>query len=88
MTGTRDVTPQPGMRQLPTRRASLLGLLVWWVAIAAGVSLLAAALVDVAYSRVVYFLVVMPVCGVLLFPAAWAANRWLTRVIVPWVRRP
>jgi len=45
--------------------------------LAAVVGLVAAALVDVAYSRVVYLFVVMPVGGVLLFPAAWAANRVL-----------
>lgn len=69
------------------RQTSWLGLLVWWVAIATLGSLVAAALVDVAYSRAVYLLVVMPVGGVLLFPAAWAANRWLTPVIGSRIRR-
>jgi hypothetical protein len=48
---------------------------------------MAAALVDVAYNRAVYLFVVVPIAGVLLFPAAWAANRWLTPVISGWVRR-
>jgi hypothetical protein len=65
-----------------------LGLLLWWLGIAAFIGLVAAALVDVAYARVVYVFVVMPVGALLLFPAAWAANRWLTPVIVSWVRRP
>jgi len=46
------------------------------VGIAVVVSLIAAALVDVVYSRVVYLFAVMPIAGVLLFPVAWAANRW------------
>ena len=44
-------------------------------------------LVDVAYSRFVYYFIVMPVGGVLLFPAAYAANRWLTPVLSSWIRR-
>lgn len=68
-------------------RPTRIGLLVWWVAIAVVVSLMAAALVDVAYNRVIYFFVVVPIGSVLLFPAAWAANRWLTPVIRGWVRR-
>jgi hypothetical protein len=64
-----------------SRRSSLWGVLVWWIAIGVVASLVLAALVDVAYSRVVYLFVVMPVGGVLLFPAAWAANRWLTPMI-------
>lgn len=72
---------------MQTRRASVFGLLIWWLGIAAVASLVAAALVDVAYSRVVYLFVVVPVGGVLLFPAAWAANRWLTPMIGSWVNR-
>lgn len=64
-----------------SRRPSRVGLLVWWIGIAVVGGLIAAALIDVAYSRVVYLFVVMPIGGVLLFPAAWAANRWLTPVI-------
>ena len=71
-----------------SRRPTLAGLLVWWVGIAAVASLVAAALVDVAYSRIVYLFVVMPVAGILVFPAAWAANRWLTPVIGSRIRRP
>jgi hypothetical protein len=76
------------MPPMPSRRPSVVALLVWWVGIAAVVGLVAAALIDVAYSRVVYFFVVMPVAGVLLFPAAWAANRWLTPPIISRLRRP
>lgn len=68
-------------------RSSLWGVLVWWIAIGVVASLLLAALVDVAYSRVVYLFVVMPVGGVLLIPAAWAANRWLTPMIGSRIKR-
>jgi hypothetical protein len=70
-----------------SRRLSLWGVLVWWIAIGVVASLVLAALVDAAYSRVVYVFVVMPVGGVLLFPAAWAANRWLTPMIGSRIRR-
>jgi hypothetical protein len=66
---------------------SRLGLLVWWVAIAVVGSLVAAALVDVVYNRVVYLFVVVPIAGVLLFPVAWAMNRWITPLITSWLRR-
>lgn len=62
------------------------GLLVWWLGIAVVGALVAAALVDVAYSRMVYLFVVMPIGGMLLFPIAWAANRWLTPVLASWLR--
>jgi hypothetical protein len=75
------------MPNTQSHRPSLVGLLVWWIGIAAVVSLAAAALVDVEYSPVVYLFIVMPVGGVLLFPAAWAANRWLTPVIGSRIRR-
>lgn len=78
MTGDPERDSPIGNAPLESRRPSLVGLLVWWVGIAAVGGLVAAALVDVTYSRVVYLFVVMPVGGVLLFPAAWAANRWLT----------
>lgn len=68
-------------------RSSLWGLLLWWIAIGIVSSLFLAALVAVAYSRVVYLFVVMPVGAVLLFPAAWAANRWLTPMIGSRIRR-
>ncbi len=44
-------------------------------------------LVGVVYSRFVYYLVVGPIFGVLLFPMAWAANRWLTPMLSSWMRR-
>jgi len=64
-----------------------LGLFIWWLGIAVVGSLIASALVDVAYSRIIYLFVVMPVGGVLLFPIAYAANRWLTPVFGSWLRR-
>ena len=64
-----------------------MGVFVWWFGIAVVAALIAAALVDIAYSRVIYLFVVMPIGGVLLFPAAYAANRWLTPVISTWLRR-
>lgn len=87
MTGNEDMTQQPETRPTQPRRNSLVGLLVWWVGIAAVASLLAASLVDAAYSRFVYYFIVMPVGGVLLFPAAYAANRWLTPLIAAQFRR-
>ncbi|HSS61813.1 MAG TPA: hypothetical protein VLK30_10205 [Candidatus Limnocylindrales bacterium] len=57
----------------------------WWVGIAIVLSVVARVLVDVAYSRFVYFFVVMPIGGVLLFPAAYAANRWLTPALRTWL---
>lgn len=66
---------------MQSRRPSVAGLVVWWVGIGVVGALIAAALIDVAYSRVAYLFVVMPVGGVLLFPVAWAANRWLTPLI-------
>ena len=77
---------EPNSR-VQSHRPSLLGVLVWWIAIGVVASLVLAALVDVAYSRVVYLFVVMPIGGVLLFPAAWAANRWLTPMIGSRIRR-
>ena len=68
-------------------RPSRLGLLVWWLGIAAVAGLIAAAFLDIAYSRLIYVVVVMPIGGVLLFPAAYAANRWLTPVISLWLGR-
>lgn len=65
----------------PSRRPSRVGLLLWWISLALVGGVLAWSLIDVAYSRVMYLVVVMPICGVLLFPAAWAANRWLTPMI-------
>lgn len=68
-------------------RRSVVGVFVWWFGIAVVAALIAAALVDIAYSRVIYLFVVMPIGGVLLFPAAYAANRWLTPVISTWLGR-
>jgi len=70
-----------------SHRPSLWGVLVWWIAIGVVASLVLAALVDVAYPRVVYLFVIMPIGGVLLFPAAWVANRWLTPMIGSRIRR-
>jgi len=64
-----------------------LRLLVWWLAIGVAGAVVAAALIDVAYSRFVYYSVVMPIGGVLLFPVAYAANRWLTPLARSWLRR-
>jgi len=64
-----------------------LRLLVWWLGIAITGAIVAAALIDVAYSRFVYYFVVMPIGGVLLFPLAYAANRWLTPLVSSWFRR-
>jgi hypothetical protein len=64
-----------------------LGLFIWWLAIGVAGAIIAAALINVAYSRFVYYFVVMPIAGVLLFPVAYAANRWLTPVLGSWLRR-
>jgi hypothetical protein len=69
-----------------SRRPSLLGVLVWWISIAPVGGLIAWALIDVAYSRVVYLFIVM-VGGVLLFPVASAANRLLTPAFSSRLRR-
>jgi hypothetical protein len=61
--------------------APLIRLLLWWIALAIVGGILATALIDVAYTRVVYLFVVMPIGGVLLFPAAYVANRWLTPLL-------
>jgi len=45
------------------------------------------ALVDSAYSRTVYLFVVMPVAGIMLFPIAYIANRWLSPVLSSWLTR-
>lgn len=50
-------------------------------------ALILAALVDHAYSRFVYWFIVVPIGGVLLFPAAYAANGWLTSLISGWLSR-
>ena len=73
---------------MQSRRHSVFGVLVWWIGIGVVASLVLAALVDVAYSRAVYLFIVMPIGGVLLFPAAWAANRWLTPAIASRISRP
>ncbi len=66
---------------------SRLQLFIWWLGIAIVGSIIALGLVDVAYSRFVYYFVVMPIGGVLLFPLAYAANRWLTPALSSWLRR-
>jgi len=69
------------------RQPSLAGLLVWWLGIAVVSSLIAAAFIDVAYSRPIYLFVVVPIGGLLLFPVAYAANRWLTPMVNGWLGR-
>jgi len=64
-----------------------LRLFTWWLGIAVVGAVIAAALVNVAYSGFVYYFVVMPIGGVLLFPLAYAANRWLSPVLSSWLRR-
>ncbi|TMD91887.1 MAG: hypothetical protein E6I73_03035 [Chloroflexi bacterium] len=64
-----------------------LRLFLWWLAIGVAGAIVAAPLIDVAYSRFVYYFVVMPIGGVLLFPVAYAANRWLTPLARLWPRR-
>jgi hypothetical protein len=69
------------------RRGGIVRLIVWWLGIAVVASIIAASLIDIAYSRFVYYFIVMPIGGVLLFPAAYAANRWLTPAIRSWLKR-
>lgn len=64
-----------------------LRLFAWWLVIAIVGSIILRALADVAYSRFVYYFVLMPVGGVLLFPVAYTANRWLTPLIAARFRR-
>jgi hypothetical protein len=59
-------------------RATLVGLLGWWLGIGVVGAVVGAVLIDHAYSRTIYLFVVMPVAGVLLFPIAYAANRWMS----------
>jgi len=60
---------------------------MWWLGIAVVGAVIAAALINVAYSRFIYYFVVMPIGGVLLFPLAYASNRWLTPALSSWLRR-
>jgi hypothetical protein len=64
-------------------------LFIWWLGIAVTGAVIAATLIDVAYSRFVYYFyfVVMPIGGVLIFPRAYAANRWLSPVLSSFLRR-
>jgi hypothetical protein len=78
----RAVTIGPTVKARPP----LIGVVVWWLGLGVVLSLVLAALVDVAYSRNLYLFVVMPVGGILLFPVAWAANRWLTPPMSSWLR--
>jgi hypothetical protein len=57
-----------------------LRLFIWWLGIAVAGAVIAATLINVAYSRFVYYFVVMPIGGMLLFPLAYTANRWLSRL--------
>jgi len=70
------------------RKPSFAGLLAWWLIIGTVLSAIAWALVGIVYSRVIYYFVVVPIVAVRLFPAAWAANRWLTPVITSRLGRP
>jgi hypothetical protein len=87
MTGTRNGTHEPELPPLQPHRPSRLGLLVWWLCFALVGVLISWAVLQVASLRVEYLFVVSPICGVLLFPAAWAANRWLTPKISSRLRR-
>ena len=77
--------------RIPTQVRSQFGprmrLFTWWLGIAVVGAVFAAALVNVAYSGFVYYFVVMPIGGVVLFPLAYAANRWLSPVLSSWLRR-
>jgi hypothetical protein len=64
-----------------------LRLFIWWLAIAVAGAVIAALLVNVAYSRFAYYFVVMPIGGVLLCAFAYVANRWLSPVLSSWLRR-
>jgi hypothetical protein len=50
-------------------------------------AIIVASLIDVAYSRFVYYFVVMPLGGVLLFPVAYAANGWPIPALSSWLKR-
>lgn len=65
----------------------MVRVIVWWIGLAIGLGIIAAALINVAYSRATYLFVVMPIGGLLLFPAAYAANRWLSPALGRLVRR-
>ena len=69
-------------------RPSRFGLFVWWLCLALVGVLVSWRVLQVPSWRVVFLFVVTPVAGVLLFPAAWAANRWLTPVIRSRIKRP
>jgi hypothetical protein len=62
-------------------------LILWWIAFGIVGAIVAAALINVAYSRAFYLFVVMPVGGVLLFPVAYVANRWLSPLVQRMFRR-
>ena len=66
---------------MQSRWPSRFGLLVWWLCFASVGVLLSRAALEIPAWRVFFLFVVTPVAGVLLFPAAWAANRWLTPMI-------
>lgn len=59
-------------------------LILWFVGISVVAAIVLHALVDVAYSRFVDYFVIMPIGGVLLFPLAYMADRWLTPVLGFW----
>lgn len=70
---------------MQSRRPSRVGLLAWWISIALVGVLVSWTVLSIPSWRVVYLFVIAPIAGVLLFPAAWAANRWLTPMIGSWV---
>lgn len=69
------------MSVVPPRPPSRLGLVIWWLCFALVGVLVSWAVLEDRSWRAFYLLAVAPVAGVLLFPAAWAADRWLTPVI-------
>ena len=64
-----------------------LGVFLWWIALASVGTVVTIVLFNFGFSRVVYVVIVAPIGGVLVFPIAYAANRWLTPVLVTWIRR-
>ena len=64
-----------------------LGVFLWWMALAVAGTVITTALFKSGFSRITYFLLVAPIGGLLLFPVAYAANRWLTPVLASWIRR-
>ena len=51
---------------------------MWWLCFALVGVLVSWAVIQVASLRIVYVVLVSPICGVLLFPAAWPASLYNT----------